>query len=448
MKQYFFPIMRTTCLIFCVILANLASHGVFGSPVPTDSLGCSGTSNQLPIWQNDPKFVLEVPNGKLFEVASVTPSIYVAHVYGTPYEMGYAHGLMLKTPILALFGQVDFYFQREAEKYVKQLPPWLAEVISQLGVDAALDMTYALTKDFIPQHFKDEAQGMADALGIDYLQVIRINLFPELIQAACSMMGAWGPAISGTNGTLYQLRALDWDTHGPFQDFPLLLVYHPTQPGSNAFAIWGWGGFIGALSGMSQAPVGVCEKVWIAYNGTRPRDGYPWHFLLRDILQFSGDITDAMNRIINAQRTCSIFMGLGDGINNQFRVVEYSHDYVNFFDDRNYPAYPNHPLMPGLVWVDKHVQPSNDPCMTNLLKQNYGRITPEIIIRQIVSRFQTGNMHIAIYDYAEMDIYLSICSPVSLTNEVINAYDRPFAKLSLTQLFAEPRPVNVPPAKA
>jgi hypothetical protein len=42
----------------------------------------------------------------------------------------------------------------------------------------------------------------------------------QLIQAACSMFGAWGKAISNTNGTLYQLRALDWSTDGPFQQVP------------------------------------------------------------------------------------------------------------------------------------------------------------------------------------------------------------------------------------
>lgn len=432
-------------LLGCLLVFCCAS--IVTATVERDPLGCTGRSNQLPLWQESPAFVLQVPQGKLYRVDSVTPPIYVAHVWGSAYQMGYAHGQMLKEPILALFGESMQYFEREAQKYVKQLPPWLAEIIAQLGVDAALDATYALTKDFIPQRFKDEAQGLADALGVDYLQVMRINLFPEMIQAACSMMGAWGASIASTNGTLYQLRALDWETHGPFQNFPLLLVYHPTEPGSNSFATWSWAGFIGALTGVSSAPVGVCEKVWLAYNGTKPRDGYPWNFLLRDILQFSGDVTDAMNRIINAQRTCSIFVGLGDGINNQFRAVEYSHDYVKFFDDKNYPAYPNHPLMPGLVWIDKHVQPSQDPCMTNLLKQNYGNINPDVIIRQIVSRFQTGNMHIAIYDYGAMDIYLSVCSPVSLTEQVVMAYDRPFAKLSLTQLFSEKAPVNAPPAK-
>jgi len=74
------------------------------------------------------------------------------------------------------------------------------------------------------------------------------------------------------------------------------------------------------------------------------RIGYPWHFLLRDILQFddtlgasfsfppppnlfpiiffpllgidwvrSGCLDDAVNRMANAARTCNIYVGVGDG---------------------------------------------------------------------------------------------------------------------------------------
>jgi len=78
--------------------------------------------------------------------------------------------------------------------------------------------------------------------------------------------------------------------------------------------------------------------------------------------------------MINAKRTCSVWLGVGDGHTNQFRLYQYSHDYVRVFDDINFPgtcdvqiykrstdlthaqnfsAYDNHPLMPGLVWVDK-----------------------------------------------------------------------------------------------
>ncbi len=115
------------------------------------------------------------------------------------------------------------------------------------------------------------------------------------------MMGTWGQSISGTNGSLYQLRALDWvrclrwparrprvvdtaphprqGTDTPLQQYPLLLVraasaaqllarslsraqvYHPSEANSNKMAVLTWVGFIGAITGMSSAPFGVCEKV-------------------------------------------------------------------------------------------------------------------------------------------------------------------------------------------
>ncbi len=120
------------------------------------------------------------------------------------------------------------------------------------------------------------------------------------------MMGAWGPAIANTQGSLFQLRfhlfsfliyhrALDWSTDGPFQKYPTIIVYHPTN-GHN-FSIVTFAGFIGAITGYSSAPIGLSQKVWINYNGSSIRSGIPFHFLLRDILQFDSDTDSALSRI-------------------------------------------------------------------------------------------------------------------------------------------------------
>ena len=70
----------------------------------------------------------------------------------------------------------------------------------------------------IPQYYLDELQGVADASGVNLDDLKRVSIFPEAIRAACSIMGAWGPAVhSSANGGLLQLRALDWETTGPFQ---------------------------------------------------------------------------------------------------------------------------------------------------------------------------------------------------------------------------------------
>lgn len=74
-------------------------------------------------------------------------------------------------------------------------------------------------------------------------QVLRTSLFPELIKAQCTIIGAWGPALATSGGVgkraaaardvctgngagLLQVRALDFGLDGPFPDWPVLMVYH------------------------------------------------------------------------------------------------------------------------------------------------------------------------------------------------------------------------------
>ncbi len=118
-----------------------------------------------------------------------------------------------------------------------------------------------------PQHFFDEIQGFADGAGVDASVIIHLNMIPELVKAACSMLGAWGPATSKSTAGLVQLRALDWGLDSPLVRFhqltvyqpppltstPLLRIkypfyrYHPSD-GTRSFATMGWTGFVGAIT--------------------------------------------------------------------------------------------------------------------------------------------------------------------------------------------------------
>ena len=223
----------------------------------------------------------------------------------------------------------------------------------------------------------------------------------------------------------------------------MVAVYHPNANNGHAFANIAWLGFVGSLSGYSSAPVAVCEKVWIHYTGKSNREGYPWTFLLRDILQYDVDVDSALTRIANARRTCSIFAGVGDGHNNRFNIVEYSFESATFLNDYNFPAYANHPRFEGLVWVDKHTQPSNDPCMTQLLEYYYQDISAEVTFRNITAQFQTGDTQAVVYDYGNDYVYVSNCGvydPSSGQNAQ-PAYDRQFTRFDMKALWAEKPPV-------
>jgi len=53
-------------------------------------------------------------------------------------------------------------------------------------------------------------RGIADGYRMKaYKDIRRLNMFPELTQAACTVLGAWGPAT--TDQKLIHLRGLDWD---------------------------------------------------------------------------------------------------------------------------------------------------------------------------------------------------------------------------------------------
>jgi len=332
----------------------------------------------------------------------------------------------------------EFYFEvadwidQQIEQALPYLPEAIAKVIAEYGVEAGLELTYVMTESYTPQYYFDEMKGISDASGIPYMDIVRINLFPELIKASCSMIGAWGGAIDTPN-SLYQLRALDWATNGPFQKFASVNVYHPAAEGANSFANYGFLGFVGSLTGISSTPVGVCEKVWLSYNGTQNTFGTPWHFVMRDILQWDKTIDDAINRVEQATRTCSIFMGVGD-IEHKFRGIEYSYDVVNIYDDSNYPLYENHPRMKGVVYINKHKQPSTDPCLANLLKAQYGSINASSLM-QIAALHETGDTHAAVYDYGRRLLYVVVASPFQNGKEE-PAFVRQWTELSLDALWA------------
>lgn len=54
------------------------------------------------------------------------------------------------------------------------------------------------------------------------------------------------------------------------------------------------------------------------------RFGKPWTYALRDVLQFSNTIDDALKNLENTDRTCAIYLGIGSSVNNTYRLLEYA----------------------------------------------------------------------------------------------------------------------------
>lgn len=71
----------------------------------------------------------------------------MAHVYGSAYEMGYAHGQLLNESVRYMQKEVIAYLESQvASALPKSWPAWLANIVATLGMDSALDYLIAATK--------------------------------------------------------------------------------------------------------------------------------------------------------------------------------------------------------------------------------------------------------------------------------------------------------------
>ena len=268
--------------------------------------------------------------------------------------MGYAYGRLMKDELKVMvkdfFGWAAGYISNNVTQ-LAQLPRWLRNEIGQSGVAVAkrmLDLNYLITKKYTPQRWDDEFKGVAAGSGISIKTWRRISLIPELLKASCSIGGWWGPATK--SGQLIQLRSLDWEEHAPISKFPMITVYHPTEEGSVPFANIAWVGFFGSLTGYSSAKIGVSERLRGGPADSMTRFGKPWTYALRDVLQFSKTIDDALNNLNQTNRTCSVYLGIGSGHNNTYRIIEYSETDFRVYDDKTWHLDSNHPRTPGMFW--------------------------------------------------------------------------------------------------
>lgn len=411
----------------------LTALGLAATAAVTGAANCPGVTNEHPLYTAPPQLVATVGNGSKYTVgpASMGPNITVVNVFGSSYDMGYAYGQLLKNELNSMMPALEAYGIQQINESIPHLSPQQQEWIYEHGIMGALNLTWYATRDHIPEHYNQRIQGIADASGLDWGLIMRIALLPELLKMSCSMAGAFGEATAEAGGGLVQLRALDWTTNGPFQRWPLIVNYHPQEGNGHSYTVVGWVGLVGAITGWSSAGVGISEKVWLHYEGIENVFGYPATMLLEDILHFDMDTDAALSRIASANRTCSFFIGIGDNFNQEFRVVEYGYEEVNIYNWRNFPNYTNHDTFKDLVFVNKHTQPSDDPCMNDLFHEAYGEITAEFLARNVTGQQQTGDMQVAVYDFSSSMMWVSNAAPVQPDGSVVYAYERPMVEVDM-----------------
>ena len=406
---------------------------------------CTPTQNLRPINTAEPKFVRAVSNGKLYSAGQVGHEFPVVHLFcanktdeSCAYKMGYAHGSLLKDQISQFYSGAWEYLLNTSGIPPAQLP-------------GLLDQTAAATKPFTPQRYFEEMHGVADGAGTDYQTILRVHMLAELTKGHCSMFGAWGSATP--DGSLVQLRALDWDTGGPFIDHPAVIVYHKSDQGDdplaaiNTFANVGFTGWVGAITGVSEKPMAISE-IGVSNPDksfqTEHTAGQPFPFMLREILQYDTSVDAAVARLSTTNRTCNLILGVGDGQPAAsalpFRGFQSSGSVLNVFDDKNMTPHNDswHQRITDVVyWGMDWLCPAWSLSLGNSLRRNHGNVTAEVAVRDMVSLAQTGNLHIAVYDFSARRMLVSFhANSTTTTAGDLMAFERQFTALDLRALFS------------
>ena len=417
-----------------------------------------GPRNTHPIDDAPPVFVRSVENGKLYHVGQGDDRRDLLHLWGSPYENGMAMGTLLGDRMTTFFNEVYHYTEGQVisnlgnETWCGEHPircEGLREVM-HMGLQAALNLSYYQTAPYIKPYVLEELQGLADSTHgkVSLVDIRNVMWLGEITRGSCSMFGAKDSATQESRGgKLLQLRALDWDTDGPFKNYASIVVYHPNAGQGNAWANVGFSGWTASITGFSERQLGLSE-IGVSYpdatfgKETYLAKGYPFGYLIRDILQFDDTLAAATERITKATRTCDLILGVGDGKSNDFSGFQYSPHTAAVIKPENLrPVNASwHPQIPDVVyWGMDWICPNDNGMLAHQLQKFHGKITPENAISDIMSYVGTGDVQTVLYDHHAMRMYVATARPDGGAGP-LPAYQRQFTSLDMASLFAEKPP--------
>ncbi len=175
----------------------------------------------------------------------------VLHVWGTPYEMGFAHGALLHEAILAV---VDGYALGAIPKATFGLA---SASLAKTGV--------------IDERLREEAEGviagmersggtfsrgLGRSLTVDDL--LLVNTITDLVAIGCSSVSAWGSATAADpelKGELAVVRNLDWAADPALLESQVIIAYEPSAEEEQPLLSVAFAGYLGCLSCINGAGV-------------------------------------------------------------------------------------------------------------------------------------------------------------------------------------------------
>lgn len=332
----------------------------------------------------------------------------VLHLKGTPYEMGYQHGALLRERAARNFNNI---LSMDAEKKVELGP-------IEIHPTDAIKTILSMQRKFVPQEYFDEMQGLADASGMKLEDVQMGNFIPELFH--CSGFAIMNSATK--DGTLYHGRVLDYAIDWGLQDHAVVIVYEPED--GIPFVNISYAGFVGCVTGMNARSVSIGE---MGGGGLGHWQGMPMALLVRHALAHAETLEEALRIFEETPRTCQYFYVVADGKTNEAVGMEASWNVFSVVRPGE-----AHPLLPHAV-PDCALLSAGDRYeeLVRRVQAGHGEFTPETALR-LMDRgvAMKSNLHNVLFEPKTTRFWVANAS-----HDKQPAAEQPYHAFQLTDLL-------------
>jgi len=350
--------------------------------------------------------------GEVFTTGEGSDIVKVAVVKGSPYEMGYQLGVLLKDDIKAsLAGFLTTVQTKAPEVYSNE----------------QLDQAWETNSPFIDSRVKDEMKGMSEGSGIDIKMFQRSHIVPVISTYACSGVAIWGEGTS--NGHTLQIRNLDFTMDAGLQDYPVVVIYVPTE--GTAHVNVSFAGYIASHTGMNANHLVFGEK------GQSPRSEFPYNikgshfsFLFRQMMYDTKTLDDILTTIKTTPLIKRYFLFFSDGneaTQGGAKVLVSTPDDVKYtiWKDND----PTDNVAPD-IFPNTIYQTMNNDTASVIIKDNIGSFDVEKMIN--LSRAvadDDSNLMDVVYDATTLELW------VAYANGSVNASKQNYVHISMKEFM-------------
>lgn len=333
---------------------------------------------------------------------------YVLHLEGTPYEMGFQHGALLKEHVRS---NLNFMLYEKSRELI-QLGPL------KLNPRPVIDVIAKTQRDYVPPKYFEEMAGLAAGSGLSNQDIIIGNFIPEMFH--CSGFAVMNSATQ--NGTLYHGRVLDYACDWRLQEHAVLVVAQPT--GGIPFVNVTYAGFVGSVTGMNNRHVSIGE---MGGGGLGHWEGVPMALLMREVLETAGNLAEAVDVFKKNPRTCEYYYVIADGKTNEAVGVAATWDKLELVKPGEAHPRLSTPVKDAVLLSagDRYTK------LVERVKAQIGQIDA-VAARQLMSRpvAMKSNLHNVLFAPASTRMWIAHAS-----TDGKPAADQPFHEFQLNELL-------------